>query len=349
MSAQLDHYLSKFERLIAPEHYARVEEAYRRVFAWEEMEELPYTWGDLPPVADDDWPDPPYNDTFVDREKMLLGQLRGPYLHYQTEDYHPLAIRANYGTVILPSILGASYQLTETSLPWAHHLPDRVAVRRLIEAGVPDLRAGLGAACFDTAEYYLETLRPHPNLSRETRIYHPDLQGPFDVAHLLWGPDIFLAIYDCPAMVHELLDLVVRIYIAWLSRWKELLGEGNELTAHWSLMMRGGAMLRDDTPVMLSRSQYLEFVKPYDQRVLDAFGGCIHYCGRGDQFIEEMGASRNLYGLNISQPELNDMDKVWHVARQHRLVILGLLEAHLPTSVRQGVTLVRSWMASIHR
>jgi len=108
-------------------------------------------------------------------------------------------------------------------------------------------------------------------------------------------------------------------------------------------------MLRDDTPVMLSRSQYLEFVKPYDQRVLDAFGGCIHYCGRGDQFIEEMGASRNLYGLNISQPELNDMDKVWHVARQHRLVILGLLEAHLPTSVRQGVTLVRSWMASIHR
>jgi hypothetical protein len=345
MRRELGKYLSKFERLVEREHYARVYEAYRRVFAWEELDELPFTWGALPPVADDDWPDPPYNETFVDREKMLLGQLRGPYLHLQARDYCPLAIRANYGTVILPSILGASYQLTENSLPWAHHLPDRAAIRRLIDAGLPGLRAGLGTSCLDTADYYREALAPYPNLARETRIYHPDLQGPFDVAHLLWGPDIFLALYDCPEVVHELLDLVVRTYIAWLTHWKEHLGEGNELTAHWSLVIRGGAMLRDDTPVMLSRAQYLEFVKPYDQRVLDVFGGCIHYCGRGDQFIEEMVTSRKLCGLNVSQPELNDMPKLWRLTRERRIVVLGMSEGHVPAGMRQGVTLERYWRA----
>jgi len=339
----LTKYLAKFERAIQDDLYTRVEEAYRRIFAWENVEELPYVWSDLPPVADEDWPDYDYNDTFADREKMLLSQLRAPFLHLQAKDYHPLAIRANYGTVILPSVFGATYQLTETSLPWAHHLPDRAAIRRLIDAGVPDLRAGLGGTCFETAEYYMGQLAPYPALSRETHIYHPDLQGPFDVAHLLWGPDIFLALFDCPDVVHELLDLIVCTYIAWLSHWKELVGEGNDFTTHWSIMMRGGTMLRDDTPVMLSQVQYLEFVKPYDQLLLDAFGGCIHFCGCGDQFIEPMAASDNLYGINASQPELNDMGKLWRATRQHRLVILSLPEAYLPSDTHTGVTLARSW------
>jgi hypothetical protein len=343
MQQTLHRYLSKFERLLDNAHYVRVADAYRRAFAWEEMVELPYIWTDLPPVADSDWLDYPYNDTFVDRAKMLLAQLRQPYLHYQTRDYHPLAIRANYGTVILPSILGASYQLTETSLPWAHHLPDREAIRRVIEAGIPDVRAGLGADCLDTAIYYQEVLADYPNLAREVHIYHPDLQGPFDVAHLLWGPDIFLAMYDCPDRVHALLDLVTRTYIIWLKHWKEALGEGNDLTAHWSLMMRGGAMLRDDTAVMLRGAQYREFVQPYDQRVLDAFGGCIHFCGRGDQFIEAMATSRNLYGINASQPDWNDWDKLWRATRSNRLVLLGIAEEYVPAETRQGAVLYRSW------
>ena len=349
----LQQYLAKFERMLDPgdvpiPHYRCVERAYCQVFAWEEPDELPYTWSDLPPIQDEDWPDFPYNDTFADREKMLLAQLRAPFLHYQAGDYHPLAIcdgyiAANYGTVILPSIFGAEWQLTETSMPWAHHLPSRDAIRALIDRGVPDFSAGLGAACLETAAYYREQLAPYPKLAQETCVYHPDLQGPFDVAHLLWGPDIFLALYDCPEMVHELLDLVTRTYIAWLGRWKEAVGEGNDLTAHWALMMRGGAMVRDDTPVMLSRAQYLAFVRPYDQMILDAFGGCIHFCGSGDPFVGPMTESQNLYGIHSSQPELNDMETMWRVTRERRIVLLGLGEEYVPADTRTGVTVVRSW------
>ncbi len=347
----LDSCLRAFDRMIEDDHYGRIRRAYERVFDWEELNELPYVWQGLPPVDTTvapgiEWPTFAYNDAFADREKMLLEQLRGPFLHYRAGDYTPLAIRAHYGTVILPNILGADYQLTETSLPWAHHLSGgRERIRDLVASGVPDLRTGLGGACLDMADYYREALAPYPNLARETTIYHPDLQGPFDVAHLLWGPDIFLALYDCPDLVHDLLALVTETYIAYLRLWKAHLGEGNAFTAHWSIMMRGGAMLRDDTAIMLSTAQYEEFVEPYDQQVLDVFGGAIHYCGRGDQFVVSMADSRGLYGLHVSQPELNDVTTLLRVAQENRLIILDLGEAFLPEGIRAGVTLRRSWPA----
>jgi hypothetical protein len=342
VASDLHKYLAKFEETLDSDHLAHVREAYERTCAFAEAEELPYILVDTCGAPDRDWPSFEYNDTFLDRQKMLLEQLRRPFLHHQLRDYHPINIRANYGTVILPSIMGAGYQLTETSLPWAHHLPDRDAVRRVIDGGVPDLESGLGRTCFDTAEYYMETLVPYPTLSAACWIYHPDLQGPFDVAHLLWGPDILYGLYDCPEVVHSLLELVAETYIAWMHRWKAMVGEGNDLTSHWSTMMRGSIMIRDDTPVMLSSTQYEEFVKPYDQLLLDEFGGCTHFCGQGDQFFTSMCASDGLYGVHSSQPELNDLDLLWRSAQENRLVLINLPEAMLPCEARRGATLLRS-------
>lgn len=348
-AGELDRYLAKFERLIEPGREERVAQAYRQVFAWEAPVTLPYVWEDWVspfPAPDPDWPEYPYNDAFDDPCMMLLNQLRDPYLHYQLGDYHPLAIRANYGTVILPSIFGGSYQLTETSLPWAHPLVGGAdAIRRLLERGMPDPSAGLGARCFETAAFYRETLANYPALARAVRIYHPDLQGPFDVAHLLWGQDIFMALYDTPGLVHALLHLVTETYIAWLRGWRAWSDEDTALTAHWNIMMRGGAMIRNDTAVMLSAAHYREFVRPYDQRILDVFGGCIHFCGRGAAFVKDMVECRNLYGLHISQPELNDMDTIRTLCAERCLVLLGLPEAHTPPGAATGVTLRRSWRA----
>jgi hypothetical protein len=241
LDKDLHRHLAKFDDMLDVDRLTEVRQAYERVFAFQEVEELPYILMDIRGAADQDWPSFEYNDTFFDRRMMLLDQLRHPFLHHQLRDYHSVSIRANYGTVILPSVLGATYQLTETSLPWAHHLPDRDAVRRVVDGGVPDLASGLGRTCFDTAEYYMETLALYPTLSEACWIYQPDLQGPFDVAHLLWGPDILYGLYDCPELVHSLLGLVVETYTAWMHRWKRLVGEGNDLTAHWDTMMKGAS------------------------------------------------------------------------------------------------------------
>ena len=341
MIATLKHYLAKFEACVDLEHAARVWAACQRIFAFEPLAELPYVLAGELAAPDTDWPSYPYNEAFHDPVKMLLNELRAPYLHHQRRDYHPLNIRANYGTVILPSIFGVGYQLTETSLPWVHHLASRAEIERLVARGVPDLEHGLGRTCFETLRFYQEALADYPRLSRAIHVYHPDLQGPFDVAHLIWGPDILVALYDCPELVHALLVLVTETYARWMRRWKALAGEGNDFTTHWSFHIRGGIMLRDDTTVMLSGRHYETFVKPYDQALLDEFGGCIHFCGRGDAFIASMCRSRSLYGINPSQPELNDVALLWRSARANRLVLLGLPERYLPPGTQTGVILSR--------
>lgn len=339
--ALLDRYLARFGRTLDLTRQRQAEETCRRALAFEPVPELPYVLRNGLEAADADWPTLAYNDTFGDPAKMLLDQLRAPYLHHQLGDYHPLNIRCNYGTVILPSVFGATYQLTETSLPWAHHLPDRNAVRALVDRGVPDLHSGLGGRCFETAAYYREALSGYSKLSQAIVIYHPDLQGPFDVAHLLWGPDIFYALYDCPDLVHALLSLVTETYRQWMWAWKAFIGEGNEFTTQWNFYMPGGIMLRDDTPVMLSTEHYEAFVKPYDQALLDEFGGCIHFCGRGDAFIESMCHSRHLYAIHSSQPELNDVERLVRSTLARGIALLGLPAEYLPSGCETGVIVLK--------
>jgi len=333
----LKKYLLKFENMVDIEHQQKVRETCRKIFEFEQVQKLPFILADESKALDTDWPTFPYNDTFVDQSKMLLTQLRAPFIHNQFKDFCPLNIRCNYGTVIMPSIFGVNFQLTENSMPWSHHLKNRDEVEGLVNKGIPDFENELGGECFETLKFYMKVLSDYPKLKKAIAIYHPDLQGPFDVAHLIWGPDIFLALYDCPGLVHKLLSLITNTYLGWMKKWKELTGEGNQFTTHWNFYIKGGIMLRDDTPVMLSSEHYDEFVKPYDQILLDEFGGCIHFCGKGDSFIESMCKSKNLYGINCSQPELNDMELFINSALSNRLVLLGMSEKYIPNDLKTGI------------
>ncbi len=341
MKDVLAKYLSKFEKSIDLAEQQRALDTCRRTFELADVPELPYVYSDVAQAPDQDWPLYPYNDTFVDQAKMLLDQLRAPFFHNQLRDYHPMNIRSNYGTVILPSVFGLGYQLTETSLPWVHHLENRDQVLALIDRGVPDLKNGLGGRCFETAAFFRESLAPYPHLSKAISIYHPDLQGPFDVSHLIWGPDIFYGLYDCPDVVHNLVALVVETYRRWMQAWKEFIGEGNDFTTQWNFYMKGGIMLRDDTAVTMSTQHYEEFVMPYDQQLLDEFGGCIHFCGKAKAFIGPMTASRGLYGINMSQPELNDVPAVLALAQKHKLVVMGLAQAYVPPNAQTGFIVLK--------
>ena len=329
-------YLDKLEATLDLNHQANARATCQKVFAFQDVAELPFILSDVAAAPDQDWPHFPYNNTFVDQDKMLLDQLRNSFFHNQLRDYHPLNIRSNYGTPILPSVFGLGYQLTETSLPWVHHAENQAHVEAIIARGVPDIKTGLGGRCFETDAYYRDVLSSYPRLSKAISIYHPDLQGPFDVAHLIWGPDIFYALYDCPDVVHRLLALVTETYKVWMRAWKKWSGEGHEFTTHWNFYIKGGIMLRDDTAVTMSAQHYEEFVKPYDQALLDEFTGCMHFCGKGTAFVRSMSESRNLYGLALSQPSWNDMPMVLDLAAQHKLVMLGLPRECVPAGARTG-------------
>jgi uroporphyrinogen-III decarboxylase len=62
----------------------------------------------------------------------------------------------------------------------------------------------------------------------------------------------------------------------------------------------------------LSPEFYEEFAMPYDAKLLEHFGGgAMHFCGRGDHYIELLCSQPKLYSVNLSQPHLNDMEKIY--------------------------------------
>lgn len=343
MEETLKKYLGKLDGMIDLKWQEKARSTCHKVFKFENVEELPFIdYAGVDSVADKDWPSYPYNAAFFDPAKMLLNQLAAVFYHVQLKDYNAYNVRCDYGTVILPSIFGAEYQLTETSLPWSGHLETREHVAKLIAKGVPAPETGLGGECFDTASFYMKALAPYPNLKKAVAIYHPDMQSSFDAAHLIWGHDILYAMYDCPEQVHELLALITEAYIKFMRKWKEHVGEKNDYSTHWQYYIKGGIMLRDDSSVMISPAQYDEFVKPYDQLLLNEFGGCMHFCGKGDTFIKSMCESKNLYGINTSQPHLNDMEQMLKLCAEHKIVLLGLPESYIPKGVKTGFISARS-------
>jgi len=115
VSDLLKRYLSKFECIINLEFLRTAEQTYRDVFTFKEVDELPYILADVSQAPDTDWPQFPYNDAFTDPAKMLLNELREPFLHHQLRDYLPINLRCNYGTVIMPSLFGIPYELTDSA------------------------------------------------------------------------------------------------------------------------------------------------------------------------------------------------------------------------------------------
>ena len=236
-------------------------------------------------------------------EKMMFNELMGCIPHIESGTGLPM-IRANYGVGTLPSLFGLSCKIVNNNMPWVEHV-EKDEVKKIISRGVPDLDTGFGKKLTLTHEYYQEKLSKYPKCSDYIKIYHPDFQGPLDVAHLIYGADIYMDMYDDPEFVHELLSLVTDTYIAIMKRTKkEIEDEYGEHCFHWSHLYGGHVVVRNDSAVNVSAEMYKEFVQPYDEKILKAFGGgSIHYCGKADQWIFDMLKTKNLRAMNFGYLE----------------------------------------------
>lgn len=267
------------------------------------------------------------NDALADTETMLVHQLAGVSHALRTETLN-LAVRANYGTGILSSLFGAEiFEMPRemNTLPTTKPFNDTEVIRGLVQKGMPDLEHGFGAQVFAFGALWQQICAQYPKTARYVSVYHPDLQGPLDICELMWGGDMFYAMYDEPELVHAMLSLVTEIYTAFLTRWFSMFPCGDEMNVHWANMRhRGRIMLRCDSAMNLSPDFYREFAAPYDARLLEHFGGgAMHFCGRGDHYIDILCAQPGLLGVNMSQPELNNMDIIWRATVDRGIPILG--------------------------
>jgi hypothetical protein len=259
---------------------------------------------------------------------MALQQYRLCSQQLEKADGNLLSVRCNYGTSIIPLLFGVQPFIMEESaetLPISHPLNDLDAIRNLVAQGVPDLKKGHGASVFAMGEYFKEIGKQYPKIGRYVHAYHPDLQGPMDICELVWGSRLFLDVVDHPEMVHDFLALVTETYTTFMHAWEQVYPFQPDGNVHWGMLHKGTIMLRDDSGTNFSRRMYEKFILPYDQRLLDEFGGgVIHFCGKGDHFISLLGEMHGLHAVQLSQPHLNDMPQVYQHTIDRGIKLIGL-------------------------
>ena len=278
------------------------------------------------------------NDALSDVETMLVHQLAGVSHALKTEALN-LAVRANYGTGILSSLFGAEiFEMPRemNTLPTTKPFNDTDAIRTLAENGMPDLENGFGTRVFAFGRLWQAVCAEYPKIAKYVSIYHPDLQGPLDICELMWGCDMFYAMYDEPELVHAMLSLITDTYTAFMDAWFSMFPCGDEMNVHWANMRhRGRILLRCDSAMNLSPQFYEEFAAPYDARLLRHFGGgAMHFCGRGDHYIDILCAQPYLYGVNMSQPHLNDMEVIFRATVDRGVPLLAFPSAYINENPR---------------
>ena len=267
------------------------------------------------------------NDAIDDYDLILRNQMMGVAASL-CRTRNNICIRSNYGTGIMTSIFGAEIfkmPRQNNTLPTTRSLNDTEKIREIVEKGMPDLNTGFGRNVFEFGELCLEVFEKYPKIKKYVTLYHPDTQGPLDVSELLWGCEMFYAMYDEPELVHSLLRLVTDTYKAVLDKWYELVPRKSDINPHWAnFWHKGSIVLRDDSAMNLSPELYEEFGAPYDNELLETYdGGAIHFCGRGDHYIDIIAKMPKLYAVNLSQPQYNDMEKIYQNTVDKGIKILG--------------------------
>jgi hypothetical protein len=288
-----------------------------------------------------EWPHVLVNDALKDDDALALQQLEICSKALAEGSGALLAVRCNYGTAILPSLFGGELFLMDRdidTLPACRPLEGRVeAVRRLVDKGVPDLNAGLGATTFRMGQYFTQLFRDYPQISKHVHIYHPDLQGPMNVCEMLWGSSLYLDLYDKPDLVRDFLSLITETYIRFMRRWNEIVPPPDGYAAHWSMLHRGQIMVRNDASTNLSPAMYDDFARPCDQRLLTELGGgAVHFCGRGDHLIPKLSQLSGLHAINTTQPSLNDVEAIFAGTVDQRINLLGFEREIAEQALQRG-------------
>jgi len=288
-----------------------------------------------------DWPQVLVNEAIEDFEKMALQQLRGCSQALADGSGAIMAVRANYGTGILSSVFDAEVFMMDDqldTLPTTKPLlgGGSVSMRRLIDAGIPNLSQGYGERTFAMGQYFGDIFSRFPKIAKHVHVYHPDLQGPMDVCELLWGSELFLALINETTLVKAILELITETYIQFMHRWNNIVPPESGYAVHWSLLHKGSIMLRDDSAMNLSPEMFDDFIQPYDQRLLDEFGGgAIHFCGRGDHYISRLTQMKGVYAVAMSQPECNDMKVIFSNTIDKGIQLIGLQQQAAEAALKE--------------
>lgn len=267
------------------------------------------------------FPDFNLKEQFYDPEKMLYMQLKGIINSISNYSDAVPSVRFNFGTGFIPSIFGIESEIFEDKMPWIKkHLP-KEEIKNLKISNFSDIE-NLGL--MQKVRSYLEVYQKYLK-DRSIKIYLPDTQGPFDIAHLVRGEDIFTDIYDDFEFLKNLLEICTYIYIQATKKLKELIGEDLYTCFHSGVFYvgKGGVRICEDSTTLIS-SKHIEIVMEYTKKCLKEFaGGWIHFCGKAEHLLEAVLEIPEATGINLGNPEKYNFEELFKKFNEKNKIYIG--------------------------
>lgn len=228
-----------------------------------------------------------------DADLMLDCELAQLATHLELEDDRVPSVRAQFGTAQIASAFGCPLEWPTRSLP-AAKAPALASADDCLALAVPALDAGILATVADFHR------RWRARLPAGVRIQHPDIQSPFNTAHLVRGNDILTDLYDRPEAVEALLGRIADFLVALVPELRRQIGAADDgFFDDWGARWRGVARISNCTTHLISPAAYRRFVLPHDLRLMEALGGGrIHYCGTHGAVIDAFATNPQVHGLD---------------------------------------------------
>jgi hypothetical protein len=164
----------------------------------------------------------------------------------------------------------------------------------------------------------------------------------FNFGHQIRGSAIFADIQDRPDELEALMSLAVEINLQFVEFQRAATGE----TCADGAVVLGGVFpdrtvaMSVDTYNMCSPATYAEFGRPYNQRLIDHFGGgAFHLHGNGRHLLPEMAQLTGFVQVGIGDDgaatrAFEDREKVSEVAG-NLIIGMGCTPEELSTSIRE--------------
>jgi len=245
------------------------------------------------------------------------------------------AVRPNFGVVFVPVIAGQNYLLRDGQMPWPGAPLSEDALRaarsvQLSETGM--IRKAESFYAFHQA-------------SGETEIaaYHPDTQGVFDIAHMLWGDRIFCDVIDPSRRdwVDELLEICLDLYVRVSQHIKTVIGETEVAMIHGHGTAQGvyfphaGVRTSEDTAILFSPQSIEEVILPIITRSVAPFGGAFaHFCGRSENLFQQLCHSASIKAIDV-QPGMHSASWLLEQCAENNTVLYSRIE-ELPSESWNG-------------
>ncbi len=248
-----------------------------------------------------------YKERFGDPEKMWGHEIRRAEAVSDWPTDGIPTIRPSLGVIFIPAIAGQEYLLNEHQMPWPGKPMDKETIRRIPEIDVGNSELMQRAM----AMYQLHAERG----DGEIVAYHADTQGVFDVAHLLYGDEIFYDMADGDewAWIEELMTICLDLYVNVSNRLRAELGQQDSSMIHGHARPQGvyfptcGVRLSEDTAILISPEMIDEVIIPYIEQSIAPFGaGFVHFCGYHEHLYEASCASKTVHAIDLGNNEMYD-------------------------------------------